>query len=108
MHNIIYSNQARIDLDEAISHIAKESVTNAFDYLAGYENKIELVRLNPYMGVECKNKLINRNCRVVVYKSHLIIYRIDEQIKSIFIIRIYHGASDYANSFNKEDSGEQK
>jgi plasmid stabilization system protein ParE len=55
MYKIIYSNQAQIDIDEAISYIAKESVLNALEYLSRYEVKIELLQLNPYMGVECKN-----------------------------------------------------
>ena len=102
MHNIKYSNKAQVDLDEAISHMAKDSITNALKYLASYEDNIELLRLNPQMGVECKNKLIKRDCRVLVYKSHIIIYKIDSKIDEIFIIRIYHGAVDYANKFNSD------
>ena len=102
MHNIIYSNQSKIDLEDAISHIAIESVTNALTYLTNYEKKIELLRLNPYMGVECKNKLIKRDCRVLVYESHIIIYNVEESLKNIFIIRMYHASVDYANKFNKE------
>ncbi len=52
MHNIKYSNLAFIDLENAISHIAKESKTNALSYLLRYEEKIELLRLNPFMGIE--------------------------------------------------------
>jgi plasmid stabilization system protein ParE len=103
MYNIIYSNQAQVDLEDAISHIAKDSVTNALNYLTDYEEKIELLRLNPYMGVECKNKLIQRDCRVLVYRSHIIIYKVDTTIDEIFIIRIYHGSVDYANKENKTD-----
>ena len=102
MHNIKYSNKAQVDLDDAISHIAKDSITNALNYLASYEDKIELLRLNPYMGVECKNKLIKRDCRILIYESHIIIYNIDESLDNIFIIRIYHGSVDYANKFNSE------
>ena len=74
MHNIKYSNQAEIDLENTISYIAKDSKQNAISYLLRYEEKIELVKLNPNMGVECKNKLINRDCRVLVHESHIIVY----------------------------------
>ncbi|MGJ0301356.1 type II toxin-antitoxin system RelE/ParE family toxin [Aliarcobacter cryaerophilus] len=74
MHNIKYSNQAEIDLENTISYIAKDSKQNAISYLLRYEEKIELVKLNPNMGVECKNKLINRDCRVLVQESHIIVY----------------------------------
>ncbi len=37
MHNIKYSNQAEIDLENAISYIAKDSKQNAISYLLRYE-----------------------------------------------------------------------
>jgi plasmid stabilization system protein ParE len=40
MHNIKYSNQARLDINEAIEHIASKSVQNALEYLSRYEEKI--------------------------------------------------------------------
>ncbi|WP_267283796.1 hypothetical protein [Aliarcobacter skirrowii] len=40
MHKILYSNQAYIDLEEAISYISIESSRNAFEYLSRYENKL--------------------------------------------------------------------
>jgi len=108
MYNILYSNQAQIDLEDAISHIANESQTNALNYLAKYEDKIELLKLNPFMGTECKNKLIKRDCRVLVYESHIVIYKVNKVLNEIFIIRIYHTSVDYSNKFNKEKIDEQK
>ncbi len=89
MHNITYSNQSKKDLEDAISHIAKDSIINALNYLTKYEDKI---------------KLIKRDCRVLVYESHIIIYQIDKSLEQIFIIRIYHGSVDYANKFNKREN----
>ena len=102
MYSIKYSNQADIDLEEAISYIAQESIINTMTYLSGYEEKIELLLLNPYMGVTSKAKLINRDCRVLVYQSHLIIYRVDKDKSELLIIRIYHASEDYINKFNQE------
>ena len=102
MYNIKYSNQAMIDLEEAILHIAKESISNAMNYLSGYEEKIELLQLNPDMGVACKTKLINRDCRVLVYRSHLVIYRVDKENSKLFIIRIYHASVDYIKKLNEK------
>jgi plasmid stabilization system protein ParE len=101
MHSIKYSKQAQADLESAVSHIADESVVNALSYLIRYEEKINLLRLNPYMGVECKNKLIKRECRVLVHESHIIIYKVDADINEIFIIKIYHGAVDYVSKFDR-------
>ena len=102
MHRIKYSNQAKIDLNDAISYIAGESVANAMEYLSNYEEKIKLLRSNPYMGIACKTKLIDRDCRVLIYESHIVIYRINSKKKEIFIIRMYHGSIDYINKFNQE------
>ena len=101
MHSIKYSNLAVHDLDEAIVYIAKESIANARKYLFNYEKKIKLLQLNPHMGLECKTRLINKNCRVLVYESHIIIYKIDSDKNEILIIRIYHGSVDYINKINK-------
>jgi plasmid stabilization system protein ParE len=100
MFKIKYSNQAQIDLDEAISYIAIESISNAIAYLYRYEEKIELLKLNPYMGVSCENKHIKRDCRILIHESHLIIYQTDESKKEIFLIRIFHGSVDYQNKLN--------
>jgi len=99
MHNISYSKRAEIDLEDAIAYIANTSTKNALEYLLRYEDKIELLRLNPQMGTKCINKNINRDCRVLINESHIIIYNIDEASNSIFIIRIYHSSVDYANKF---------
>jgi len=104
MFSVKYSNQAEIDLENAIAHIVKESVKNALNYLKKYEDKIELLRLNPYMGVECKNKRINRDCRVLLYKSHIVIYKVKEELNEILIVRIYHSTVDYANKLKKNSN----
>jgi len=95
MYKIKYSNQAEADLHDAIEYIAKESVSIAIDYLNGYQDKIELLQLNPFMGIECKTKLIKRDCRILVYKSHIVIYNIYTTANVIFIVRIYHHSEDY-------------
>jgi len=103
MYNIKYTNKAQIDLDTAIAYIAKESIFSALKYLENYEKKIEILRTNPNIGVVCKNKFIKRDCRILVYGSHIIIYRVDDNINEIFIIRIYHGATDYVSKFNAKN-----
>lgn len=97
MYKIKYSNQALVDLEEAISFIAKESKKNAFEYLNRYEEKIELLLLNPNMGTKCKNKNINIDCKVLVHESHIIVYKVLKSKKEILIIRIFHGSVNYKN-----------
>jgi len=99
MYNVKYSNQAEIDLHDAIAYIAEESVMLALEYLKSYEKKVELLQLNPLMGVECNTKGIKKECRVIVYKSHIVIYRVNNIMNEIFIIRIYHHSENYVKTF---------
>lgn len=99
MFNIRYSNEAEIDLDTMIADIAKESISNALAYLDRYESKIELLKSNPYMGVACQNKKINRDCRVLVFESHIIIYRVDDNSNEIVVSRLYHSREKYQQKF---------
>ena len=103
MHSIRYSNQAQLDINEAIEYIASQSVQNALEYLRGYEEKIELLRQNPHMGTECKNKLIKRECGVLIHVGHLIIYKILKDTKEVYLIRIFHGSTDHVNKLNQEN-----
>ena len=52
------------------------------------------------MGVESKNKLINRDCRVLVHESHIIVYRVDTNTNNILIIRIFHSYEEYKSKLN--------
>ena len=100
MLNIKYSNQAQLDLENAISHIANESVVNALNYLSRYDKKIELLKVNPCMGVECKTKMIKRDCRVLVHESHIVVYEINKN--EIFIIRVFHTREEYIKKLNSK------
>ncbi|OCL82721.1 type II toxin-antitoxin system RelE/ParE family toxin [Arcobacter porcinus] len=97
MYKIKYTNQAIVDLEESISYIAKDSRNNAFEYLKRYEDKIELLKLNPYMGTDCKNKNIQRDCKVLVHESHIIIYNVSKDSEEILIIRIFNSSLNYKN-----------
>lgn len=98
MHSIKYSNEAQTDLSDAISHIADESKLNALDYLTRYEKKIELLRLNPFMGVECKSKLIKRDCRVLIHESHVIVYNIIKDANMILMSHLQIQPSNQAST----------
>ena len=96
MHRIRYTLQAEIDLEEMIDHIAKESLPNALAYLERYEKTVDLLSRNPQMGTKCINKNIRRECRIIVFESHLIVYRTMSEEQEIRIIRIFHHRVDYA------------
>jgi len=102
MYKLKYSVAAEYDLHDTIEYIAQESIKNAKEYLKGYEKKVELLQLNPYMGVECKSKDIQYDCRVLVYQRHIIIYQVLEEAEELFIIRIYRSSEDYIYKFSSQ------
>ncbi len=100
MFKVIYTTQAELDLHDAIAYISEESISTALAYLSGYEEKIALLQKNPMMGVACKTKDIHRDCHILIYKNHLVIYKIDEENRQLLIVRIYHASSDYIKKLN--------
>ena len=99
MLRVNYSRQALQDLDEALGHIYAESRTNAIAYRERYEKKIVLLQSNPEMGTDCNNKNIKLNCRVLVFESHIIVYRLDFENNEILIIRVFHQTKNYQEEF---------
>lgn len=95
MHNVVYSNKAEQDIRDIVAYIAEESLTNALEYLERYEERIVLLQDNPKMGTHCKNKNINKECRVLKSDSHIIVYTEDEERCELFIMRIFHQAVNY-------------
>jgi len=102
MYEIKYTNLAEADLNEAVGYIAGQSVSAAREYLSGFDRKIELLRSNPFMGFECESKGIRRDCRMTVYRRHLVIYRVDAHEKKILIVRIFHHAEDYVEKLEAD------
>lgn len=99
MLSVTYSRQALQDLDEAMGHIYAESKTNAIAYRERYEKKIELLKNNPKMGTDCHNKNIRLECRVLVFESHIIVYKLDFENSTILIIRVFHQTKNYQEAF---------
>lgn len=95
MPKISYSKKADSDLLEMILHIEQSSPQNALKYLERYKKKILLLALNPEMGTYCSNKNIQKNCRILIFESHVIIYSFDANHNEIFIIRIFHHSVNY-------------
>jgi plasmid stabilization system protein ParE len=105
MHSIRYTVQAEIDLEEMVDYIAQESFANAIEYLERYETRLDLLMRNPQIGTRCENKNIRRDCRVLTFESHLIVYREQSGLEGIRILRIFHHRVDYATKMQKIQGG---
>jgi len=54
-----------------------------------------LLSTNPYLGVKCHTKNIDKDCRVLIFQNYLIIYEVTQN--SIIIARILNSRQDYQN-----------
>ena len=97
MHNIRYTQLAKDDLFNVFEIIASDKPSVAVEYIFKLEEYIELLESNPKMGVECKKKNINQNCRVLIYQNYLIFYRIHKD--DIHILRVLNSKRDYTKHF---------
>lgn len=93
MLNIVYTQLAEEDLFELFETISKDKPTVAVEYITKLEKHIELLQDNPELGLECKNKNINKDCRILIYEDYLIFYQLE--MNSIRIIRILNSRLNY-------------
>lgn len=90
---IKYSELALLDLENIIDFIAKDSIKRAIDYIEKIKNHLEILKKSPNLGVECRKKKINQDCRVFIFESYLVFYSVLE--KSVEIKRVLHSSVDY-------------
>ena len=93
MYSIKFSEIANQDLVDIFDLIAKDKPSIAIEYIDKLHTIIDLLSDNPILGIECKNKNINKDCRILVFENYLIFYKIiDNEIQ---IARILNSKIDY-------------
>ncbi len=93
MHNLKYTQLAKDDLFSIFEIISKDKPSVAIEYIIKLEKYIELLEANPMMGIECRNKNINQDCRILIYGNYLIFYRIVDE--DIHIMRVLNSRTNY-------------
>ncbi len=88
-----YTQEATADLVDVLDHIALDSPKRALSYVSKLREAIELLQLFPNMGVACKTKGINEDCRVMTYESYLIFYVV--MVDTVLIKTIINASRDY-------------
>ena len=87
MLEIKYTKTAFNDLDKIFKLIFEDKKNVAIEYINKLRKHIKLLEENPYMGVDCKNKHINKKCRIIIFESYNIYYSIEKDyIKILKII----------------------
>ena len=93
MIKIKTNKTAEKDLDNIFNNIAKDKPNSATEYVAEILNFILLLKTNPEMGIDCRKKGLNRDCRVLFYKNYMIQYKIYKN--QISIKRVINTKQNY-------------
>jgi plasmid stabilization system protein ParE len=95
---IEYTEEAITDLKGIFNHIAQESILNALNYIDYLENAIEKLEDNPELGMKCRRKRVRIECRILIVKSHLVVYKlISDRIKIVRVLRDKQKYTDLLN-----------
>ena len=91
-----YSKDALDDLDEILDFIAKDSPARAVSFIEQIKSRIELLLEFPALGVSCRSKGIDEDCRVMIFGSYLIFYKVNGEM--ILVLSIINAAEDYVKN----------
>lgn len=86
------------DLDEIVDYIAREleNPTAATSFLDEVDACYEGLETMPFMYEECRDlRLKALKYRRAVIKHYVMVYRVDEDAKTVYILRFFYGARDY-------------
>jgi plasmid stabilization system protein ParE len=93
-YNIEFANQVYISLDVIYEHKKEYDPLSAIRFVSGFFDEVQKLSYLPYRGINKAN-----NTKGLLYKNHLIIYKIQEpnQVRILDIIdpRQYTIASKY-------------
>jgi toxin ParE1/3/4 len=85
--------RALINLNDAIAYIAQENVQVALDQLDKIESQVDKLSEYPMMG-RTGRKVGTREL-VINQTQFIIVYRINEKVNGIEILRLLHGAQQW-------------
>lgn len=97
-YKLIVSKEVHKDIDDIIHYIAVELVNPvaAASFLNDMEKSYQAVVNNPRMYSLCNdNRLSKDGYRKIVIKNCLILYRIDDETQTVFIVRTVYGGRNY-------------
>jgi plasmid stabilization system protein ParE len=90
---IVVTERARRDIDEYAGFIASDSVAQAVQWVNDLESLILSLREMPSrFSLIAEADKLQRRYRSVNHHSHRVIYRIDDNRRIVYIIRLFHGA----------------
>jgi plasmid stabilization system protein ParE len=98
MYKLVVSELAHRDLDSIVSYIACELANPdaAGDFLDEVSACYRNLKNNPMMYEKCRdNRLEAEGYRKALIKNYIAVYKINEETKTVCILRFFYGARDY-------------
>ena len=94
MLDILYTRRALEDLDAIVKYLTGKGV-NPFSTIERLKHSIEILADQPYIGVHCHTKGIEKDCRIHFTRTYAIVYRFQPRTNTIVIIDIFHQSVNY-------------
>ena len=101
-YKLIVSKDAHGDVDEIAGYIAREleNPQAASSFLDDVEKSYRSLMENPRLFALCQDSSLQRKgYRKIVIKNDLVLYRIDENKKSVYVVRVVYGPRNYPDLF---------
>ncbi|MEA4849625.1 MAG: type II toxin-antitoxin system RelE/ParE family toxin [Clostridiaceae bacterium] len=98
MYRINVTELAHQDLDKIIRYIAVElaNPTAAGDFLDEVDKCYGYLKSNPCIYSKCQNKRLEKEgYRRAPINNYLLVYKTDEESRTVFVLRFFYGAQDY-------------
>ena len=99
MYKLNVSELAHKDLDKIVSYIAVQlaNPSAASDFLDDLDKCYGYLKSNPMMYAKCQDKRLEiEGYRKVIIKNYVLVYKVNEDSKTVSILRFFYGAQDYA------------
>jgi len=92
MYRVDVSVRAEQDLDRIVSYIAVklDATKAASDFIDAVYDCYDILENNPYLYEKCRDvKLLNEDYRRAVVKNYVLVYKVDEETKTVIVHRFF-------------------
>jgi plasmid stabilization system protein ParE len=94
-YEVLFTPTAQSQALAAAEYIALRSPRNAVKWYKGIERAIDSLSILPNRcGAAPESQFLGQQLRHYIYKSHRIIFRVEEETKIVRILYVRHGAME--------------
>jgi addiction module RelE/StbE family toxin len=98
-YKLIVTKDAHADIDETVLYISQQlgNTPAALAFLDDIEKSYANIVENPRMYALCNDERLRaKRYRKIPIKNYLIFYRVEENPKTVIIVRVIYAARDYS------------